>query len=84
VTQSPINLSGPFSSVYVPIFNYSFPVSGEMSNWGYGASFTLDNMNGHDVTGNPTLKFDDGVLYLRGFVRIFLSPIRSPVEAIGP
>ena len=72
MTQSPINLSGPFSAVYTPTFNYSSLVSGEISNWGYGVSFTLDNVNGYDVTGNPTLKFDDEELYLKGFVRIFL------------
>lgn len=72
MTQSPIDLSGPFSAVYTPTFNYSSPVSGEISNWGYGVSFKLDNMNGRDVTGNPTLKFDDEELYLRGFVCVFL------------
>ncbi|PVH80505.1 carbonic anhydrase, partial [Cadophora sp. DSE1049] len=60
--QSPINLSGAFSKVYVPTFNYKNLAIGTLSNWGYGPSYSL---NGTDDA--PTFTTNGTTYYLLGF-----------------
>ncbi|KAK0108079.1 hypothetical protein ONS95_002900 [Cadophora gregata] len=60
--QSPINLSGDFSTVHVPTFNYKNLAAGTLSNWGYGPSYAL---NGTD--GAPTFTDNGTTYYLIGF-----------------
>jgi hypothetical protein len=67
--QSPINLaSGSFSSTHAPAFSYTKAVTGQLSNWGYGPSFALDNVNGKDVTGNPSFTADGTKYFLSSWV----------------
>ncbi|PBP16573.1 carbonic anhydrase [Diplocarpon rosae] len=66
--QSPIDLpAGSFSQVQVPTFNYQTTVSGDLSNWGYGPSFSLNNVNGRDTSGNPSFTANGVTYYLLGF-----------------
>ncbi|TQS34010.1 hypothetical protein Golomagni_05625 [Golovinomyces magnicellulatus] len=66
-TQSPIRLSlNPgLSRRHPPNFSDSYSsVTGSLYNWGYGAAFTLDELN---ITARPSLTFDDTTLYLKGW-----------------
>lgn len=59
--QSPIALSGATSKVQQPVFAYDNAVTGQLSNWGYGPSFSLDKQNGKDVLGNPMFTTAEGL-----------------------
>ncbi|ESZ93650.1 hypothetical protein SBOR_5955 [Sclerotinia borealis F-4128] len=66
--QSPIHLttSSGFSKTHRPTFNYPTSTDGSLYNWGYGAAFSLTS-NTTDLSGNPTLSFDNETLYLKGW-----------------
>ncbi|KAI6716044.1 hypothetical protein PZA11_003964 [Diplocarpon coronariae] len=66
--QSPIDLpAGNFSKVQVPTFSYATEIAGYLSNWGFGPSFAVDNVNGRDASGNPSFTANGVTYYLIGF-----------------
>ncbi|CZR60675.1 related to carbonic anhydrase precursor [Phialocephala subalpina] len=63
--QSPIDLpANNFSNTHAPTFKYSATVAGELTNWGYGPSFALNETNGKDYSGNPSFTADGTTYYL--------------------
>jgi carbonic anhydrase len=66
--QSPINLASAGSTTQPPTFSYSAAIGGALSNWGYRPSFATNNVNGKDVTGNPSFAPDGIKYYLKSWV----------------
>ncbi|CAL3967839.1 unnamed protein product, partial [Diplocarpon coronariae] len=42
-------------------------IAGYLSNWGFGPSFAVDNVNGRDASGNPSFTANGVTYYLIGF-----------------
>jgi carbonic anhydrase len=62
------------SRTHVPTFKYSTPVSGLLYNSGHGPAFTVNNINGKDITGNPSFTWNGETLYLKSWVNFPLIP----------
>ncbi|KAI9731231.1 MAG: hypothetical protein M1834_005424 [Cirrosporium novae-zelandiae] len=75
--QSPLQLTSSKrrSANHIPTFNYPTSVSGNFYNWGFGPAFTVTYPEGN-VTGNPSLTFDNETVYLKGW------HIHSPSEHV--